>query len=211
MIESINIRSFVMLILLSYLFGSIPFAYIAGKIKGIDITKHGSGNVGATNTMRLLGKSWGFFVFFLDALKGFIPAAIFVKLLFNKNNEALELESVYLIAAALFAILGHIYSVWIDFKGGKGAATGFGALLAIIPYIMLISLGIFIIFIILFKYVSLASIMAALSIPVLFLFFESLHEKKEIFIFLLIISLFVVYKHKSNINRLLNGTENKIL
>ncbi|MDH5719256.1 MAG: glycerol-3-phosphate 1-O-acyltransferase PlsY [Spirochaetia bacterium] len=203
--ENINTKFIIIYFIFAYLSGSFPAAYVIGRLKGIDIRKHGSGNVGATNTMRVLGKSWGSIVFIIDILKGFLP--VFILSYIFKNSEV---SYFFLLSIGFMAVLGHIYPVWLKFSGGKGVATACGVLLAIIPFIVLISMGIFIVIVSLFKYVSLASIISALSLPVLFYIFEDVNNDIRFFIFLIVVSIFVVYKHKSNIIRIIHGNENKI-
>lgn len=192
-----------------YLCGSIPFGLIIGKMNNIDIREHGSGNIGATNVLRTLGKKWGYTCFACDLLKGLIPV-IGCKFLARESG----LSSVeYIPALAVVStVLGHIFSIFLKFKGGKGIATSAGAILAIAPYSLLIAL---IVWIIVFKasgYVSLASILAAISIPFLS-FMENnlkLHDS-PISVYsqgiLFAIAVLVTVKHKSNIQRLREGTE----
>ena len=201
------------LIPLGFLLGSIPFGLMLGKLKGIDIREHGSGNIGATNVFRTLGKQTGIFCLFLDLCKGFIPV-ILAKQLVPDTTVGQSIE----VGTALAAILGHNYSPWINFKGGKGIATSAGVLGALIPPFALIFLIlIFLIITFTTKYVSVGSIATAIALPLLTLFGSYYHGKiadgtwnKPLFIFSLIAGLLAIWKHRANIARLRAGTENKI-
>ena len=191
-----------------YLCGSIPFGLLIGKMNKIDIRKHGSGNIGATNVLRTLGKKWGYTCFLCDFAKGLLPV-LGTKYLTEANlPEAL----VYAPALALvFTVVGHIFSIFLKFKGGKGIATSAGAIMAIAPYSLLICL---VIWFLVFKatgYVSLASIIAACSIPFMSFLENSLQLHDPISNYsigvLFLIALLVTVKHKSNIKRLMEGTE----
>ena len=185
-----------LVILVSYILGSIPFGYIIAKIKGVDITKLGSGNIGATNVGRFLGKPYFFIVLFLDAIKGFIPTILF-KLLFGLE---------YGILAGLFSVIGHSYSIFMKFKGGKGVATGLGVSIALIPIETIIGLGVWFLVLMIFKIMSLASIISAISVFIVVLFLE---KSSLIKIVCGIIAVLIVLRHKSNIERIIKGTEPK--
>ena len=187
-------------LLLSYLCGAIPFGYIVAKLfKHVDIRTLGSGNPGATNVYRSISKPLGVLTLILDVLKGFVP----VYLISFINPEFQWM----VISVAFVTIIGHTFTIFLRFKGGKGVATACGAFLAINPLSVLICLGVFIVVLAMFKYVSAASIMAALMLPIsLYL----LKELPEIVVFAGMISILVIVRHISNIKRLLNGTENKI-
>ncbi len=186
--------------LVCYLIGSIPFAYLYVKMtKGIDIRTVGSGNVGATNVGRVAGKQGFIIVFLLDMLKGFLPVVI-IKNMF-------PYQPYYLIVASVFLILGHSYTIFLNFKGGKGVATSVGIFLGILPMLLLAGAVVFGITVYLFKMVSLGSVSAAAMMGICVFF---TNQPVEIKWFTFIIAVFVIYKHKSNIIRILNGTENKI-
>ncbi len=184
--------------ILSFLFGSIPFGYLIGKIKGIDVREHGSGNIGATNVSRVLGKKYGLLVLFLDSLKGALAVLI---------SKLLGLPVEYQVLAGISAIAGHCFSPWLGFKGGKGVATALGAFLLISPLTTLVSFLIFLTVLILTRYVSLSSITAALSYPLLYKLFEK--PSPLSFIFVTLGAFLIVLKHHSNIGRLLKGQEKK--
>ncbi|AGM23920.1 glycerol-3-phosphate 1-O-acyltransferase PlsY [Fusobacterium animalis] len=190
--------TFFCLIILSYFFGAIPSGVWIGKIfKNIDVRDYGSKNSGATNSYRVLGAKLGIAVLIIDVLKGFIPLYIASK--FNlKYND--------LVILGLVAILAHTFSCFISFKGGKGVATSLGVFLFLAPVITLILLVIFILVVYFTKYISLGSITAAFLLPI-FTFFT--HRDTYLFTLSVVIAIFVIYRHKTNISRLLSGTENK--
>ncbi|SMO70916.1 acyl-phosphate glycerol-3-phosphate acyltransferase [Balnearium lithotrophicum] len=190
--------SYFLVFLVSFLLGSIPFGYIVGRIKGVDVRKYGSGNIGATNVSRVLGKKYGALVLFLDALKGALPV-----LILKYSGFSAELQ----VFSGLSAILGHCFSPFLSFRGGKGVATGLGAFLVISPKITLLAFTVFLIVFFTTRYVSLSSITAALSYPVLYKILDKPSELS--FIFVSLSSLVIVLKHYSNIKRLLKGEEKK--
>jgi len=188
-------------LIIAYLIGSIPFAYLYGKaFKKIDIRQHGSGNVGATNVMRVLGTKAGLIVFFLDVLKGFLPVFL-AQMIFSDTIEYLP------VLVAIFTILGHTFTIFLSFKGGKGVASAAGVFIAFSPYTFIAAITLFAIIVYFTRYVSLGSIIALIAITIAnFLLPElSIYVKY----FTLIVSVFIIYLHKSNIKRLMNGTENK--
>jgi acyl phosphate:glycerol-3-phosphate acyltransferase len=197
------------IVILCYLIGSFPSGYLVGKSQGIDIRQHGSGNIGATNVLRVMGKKWGYLVFLCDSLKGFLAVTIGVLLAAGAGAET----TLAGVVAGICCIIGHNYTVWLGFKGGKGIATSIGVLLAIVPIlivviVLLVWLGVFFIW----KYVSLASICAALSLPVavLILFPLVAHGNYWVLvIFSIIVAALAVWRHRSNIDRLLHGKENR--
>jgi len=197
----------VIFLFVTYLCASIPFGVIIGKLfKGIDIRKTGSGNIGTSNAFRALGPVGGGAVFLLDALKGFVPVFIGAGLM-HKYNYPQAFVSVFVIIAGITAILGHNYSIFLKFSGGKGVATSFGVFLGINWYIALICLAIWGLTVLISKISSLASIIAALSLPVMMLVFK---QPPSYIIFAFLACGLAVYAHRSNIKRLLNGTELKM-
>lgn len=186
--------------ILCYFIGAIPFSYIIVKlVKGIDLRTVGSGNVGATNAGRVLGK-WGFIsAFLLDMLKSFLPLFI----LKNFYNYSMN----FLLICALTLILGHTYTIFLNFKGGKGVATGLGVFLALSPKSIIIGLIVFLVMVSIFRMVSLGSISAAIALLITVLFSDANVNFK---VFTFIVATFVIYKHKDNIKRILNKTEKKI-
>jgi len=199
------------MILLSYLVGSIPTAIITGKIlQGIDIRQHGSGNAGATNVFRVLGWKAGLFVLFFDMGKGLIATVLIYKLAVTPDL----LDPVALkIIAGLSAVFGHIWTVFASFQGGKGVGTGAGMLLGLFPQAVGVAVLVFIIVVTVSRYVSLGSILASLTIPI-YLLFDVFVLKAfvhpALMILALLIPLLIIFTHRSNIQRLIKGEENKI-
>src|SRR5438093_7531820 len=153
---------------MAYLLGSIPTGFLAGKARGVDVRSLGSGNIGATNVIRLFGKKVGLIVLLADALKGYLACTLVVQfgiLLSGSANSSLKEQQYLSIIGGIFAVLGHNYTCWLRFKGGKGIATSAGVLLAWMPFALLIVLGVWLAVFLLSKYVSLASINAALILP----------------------------------------------
>ena len=192
----------------SYLLGSIPFGYLAARLVGIDIRKVGSGNVGATNVVRILGKRYGYPVFALDFLKGF--GAVMISMLIGPGRpQGWNSPETFGILAAMSSVLGHMYPPWLKFRGGKGVATSAGALLALIPIATLIGVAIWIIVFWLTRYVSLASIIAAVILPIVILMVGS-HDRNNrtpLFYASACVAAVVVWRHRSNLSRLMRGTE----
>lgn len=192
----------------SYLLGSIPFGYLAGRIVGIDIRTAGSGNVGATNVVRVLGKKYGYPVFALDVLKGF-GAVMMSKLIAPGQPSEWNSPEILGILAAMSSVFGHLYPPWLKFKGGKGVATSAGALLALTPAATLIGVAIWIIVFGLTRYVSLASIVAAVILPIVILGIKS-HDQnnaKPLVYASACVAAVVIWRHRSNLSRLMRGTE----
>ena len=195
-------------VLEAYLFGSVPAGYLAGRLAGVDVRKHGSGNIGATNVLRVLGKPWGFAVFFVDALKGFLAVRIAIAIAAQTPGAA-DYAEFFAILAAAACVAGHSFPVWLRFKGGKGVATSAGSLAGVMP---IAALTIFIVWLIVFmvtRYVSLASIVAATALPVAVAALVALQQTQGtvLFYFSLLMTTLVIWRHRSNITRLLNGTE----
>lgn len=203
-------KNLVLIVILSYLIGAIPIGVIISRLyKGIDIRGYGSKNAGATNVYRVLGPIPAGIVLFLDALKGMVAVLFISQISFGApltNEIALK------IIAGISAVLGHIFPIYVGFKGGKGIAAGLGVLLALIPREVLIALGLFILILALTRYVSLGSLSAATFIS-LALIFEKyyLHKEveKELIILCVALTFLIFFTHRSNIKRLWNGTENK--
>src|SRR4030095_10717496 len=192
----------------SYLLGSIPFGYLAGRLVGIDIRQAGSGNVGATNVVRILGKRYGYPVFVLDVLKGFGAVKI-AMLVAPGRSPAWNSPEIFGILAAMSSILGHLYPPWLKFIGGKGVATSGGALLALTPVATLIGVAIWIIVFWLTRYVSLASVIAAvvLTIVILVLVWQHQNKVKPLVYSSACVAAVVIWRHRSNLSRLMRGTE----
>lgn len=188
---------------IAYIFGAIPCGVWIGKIfKNIDIRKYGSYNSGATNAYRVLGRKYGAMVLLLDALKGFIPLLI---------AKFYGISGVNLIILGFIAILGHSFSIFLKFKGGKGVATSLGVFLFLMPKVIVVLLTIFIVTVTLTKYISLGSIVCSAMLPILAYFMPITYPetRKELVIISFLIGLFVIYKHKTNIVRIYKGEENR--
>lgn len=208
------------IVILAYLVGSIPTSIIVSKaVKGIDIREHGSGNAGGTNVMRVLGWKHGVFVIILDALKGVLAVVLVARLHYGglpfANVSPFDDFTLVQIIAGISAVIGHIWTVFAGFKGGKGIATALGMLLMIVTIDMLIAVGIFLIVVTISRYVSLGSIVAAISVPTAMIFRENvLHDTivgyNTLLPFVIAVALLVIYTHRKNVVRILNGTENKL-
>ena len=203
--------------LLGFLLGSIPFGLLMGKLKGIDIRQHGSGNIGATNVFRTLGKKLGITCLLLDFTKGLIPVLIAGNMVEPMMAEQQFTAQSIEVLTALASIMGHNYSPWIGFKGGKGIATTAGAITAMMPFGLVLLIPVWAIFTFTTKYVSVGSIAAAASLPILVITGSAYHGKlangtwnKPLFIFSLIAAILAIWKHRANIARLKAGTENRI-
>ena len=229
--------------LIAFLVGSIPFGLIIAKLKGIDIRSHGSGNIGATNVLRVVGKKYGITCLILDALKGYLPVAIALNLIQIEGKAVIPLLSLLdgfalhlpaskqfagqfaHVITALCAILGHNFSPWVGFKGGKGIATSAGVLIALMPAAVVILIIVWLLTFLASRYVALASIAAAAMLPLVTHLGARFHHvandkslptlweagtwNKSLFIFTVIISVLAIWKHRSNIERLRAGTEHR--
>ncbi len=208
------------IIVLSYLIGSIPTSIIVSKIaKGIDIREHGSGNAGGTNVMRVLGWKHGVFVIILDALKGVLAVVIVARLHYGsmpfQNLTPFDDFTLVQIIAGISAVIGHIWTVFAGFRGGKGIATALGMLLMIITTDMLIAVGVFVLTVTISRYVSLGSILAAIAVPLTLIVRENIFNVDiqgyhTLLPFVIAVALLVVFTHRKNVVRLLNGNENKL-
>ena len=211
---------------LSYLLGSIPFGYLLVRIfRGEDVRQSGSGNIGATNVSRK-SPALGGLTLLLDALKG--SAAVVVAIMLSRleimgwaesnlpwytDHSWTPMPSLVIIraaAAALFAVLGHIFPVWLKFRGGKGVATGLGAFIVIAPKAVLVAAGIFIAVVVIFRYVSLGSIVAAAAFPLLAYEIRAYGNAPMALAFMAATSLLIIVRHNENIRRLLAGTESRV-
>ena len=205
------VLSYLLTALGSYLLGSIPFGFLVAKAKGIDIRSVGSGNIGATNAMRVLGKPAGIFVLLMDAAKGVTAvwfSAFAIALTVPIDHLPSDGMNTLQIIAGICAVLGHNYTCWLKFKGGKGIATTAGVYLALAPWALLVALIVFILALLLTKYVSVGSIAAAIALPIT----VWVMTPNNLFLCLVTTALGVlaVWKHKGNIQRLMAGTENRI-
>ncbi|MGN6264559.1 MAG: glycerol-3-phosphate 1-O-acyltransferase PlsY [Ginsengibacter sp.] len=196
------------LIILAYLIGSTPTALIISKsFFNIDIRDYGSGNMGATNTFRVLGPKFGTVVMIGDMLKGILAVALYNLLPYYVTNE-LDRTNLML-GLGLAAVIGHIYPIWADFRGGKGVATLFGMVLAIQPIIAINCVGVFLIVLYLTRYVSLSSILAGVALPICVLW---IYNEQEVFyrVFAVAVAALIVLTHQKNISRLIKGNEGRV-
>ena len=208
------------IIILAYLVGSIPTSILISKAAGgIDIREHGSGNAGGTNVMRVLGWKYGLLVIFLDAFKGAVAVIIVARLFFGplpfENISPFDDFTLVQIIAGIAAVIGHIWTVFAGFRGGKGIATALGMLVMLVTVEMLIDMVIFALVVIISRYVSLGSIIAAISVPsTLFirenLFHVDIPGYSTLFPFIIAVSALVVFTHRKNLVRLIKGNENKL-
>ena len=192
----------------SYLLGSIPFGYLAGKIGGIDIRKVGSGNIGATNVVRTLGKRYGYPVFLLDFLKGFGAVKISMSIATDARPEWGSPE-ILGILAAVASVIGHSFPLWLKFRGGKGVATSAGALFGLMPLATLIAVVIWVLVFWFTRYVSVASLVTAVELPLVILIMTRLNQihGNALFYSSLGIAAVVIWRHRSNFSRLMRGNE----
>jgi len=214
----VRITAYILVALAAYLLGSIPTGYLVARAKGVDIRTVGSGNIGATNVFRILGKPAGIFVLLMDALKGFAAVALVMNFYHELNDvlpKVFTVEGItnpqvivgFGIVAGLFAVLGHNYTCWLHFKGGKGIATSAGVLTALVPWALLIILAVWIVLFALTRYVSVGSLASAAVLP-----FATWFTTQSILLTVVTsaMSALAIYKHKGNIQRLLAGTESRI-
>jgi glycerol-3-phosphate acyltransferase PlsY len=198
----------VLLIVIAYLIGSIPTAvWISKLFFGIDIRDYGSGNSGATNTFRVLGSRWGIIVMITDVLKGVAATSLYILLPYYMTSEWDRTN--FMVGLGLAAVLGHIFPIWADFRGGKGVATLFGMILAIQPIVGVCCVGVFLFVLYLTRFVSLSSILASIAFAVFILFI--FNERETLYrAFAIAVTLLVVLTHQKNISRLLRGSESKV-
>ena len=197
-----------LLIVLAYLIGSIPTAvWVSKTFFNIDIREYGSGNAGATNTFRVLGSKWGSFVMLVDVLKGVLATSLYILLPYYLFNEWDRTN--FMIGLGLASVLGHIFPIWANFRGGKGVATLLGMAVAIQPLVAICCVGVFLIVLYLTRFVSLSSILAGVSFMIFILFI--FNEKETLYsVFAVLVALMVVLTHQKNIGRILKGTESKV-
>ena len=198
----------VLLIVAAYLIGSVPTAVCVSKLVfGIDIREYGSGNAGATNSFRVMGSRWGTFVMIIDMLKGLVAVKLAYLVPFYVDNETARTG--FQIGLGLEAVVGHIFPIWADFRGGKGVATLFGLVLGISPWSAMCSVGVFLLVLYLTRFVSLSSILASIAFPI-FIVVVFNFDNHAYRVFAIAVALLVILTHQKNIGRLLKGCESKV-
>jgi len=210
----------IFVVILSYLAGSIPTSIIVSKlVRGIDIREHGSGNAGGSNVFRILGWKYGVLVILLDALKGALAVIIVACLYLDsfpfKNITPFDDFTLVQIICGVAAVIGHIWTIFAGFRGGKGIATGLGVLIMIVTVDMALALGVFFLVVSLSRYISLGSIAAAVAVPLILVIRENLfgidiQGYHTILPFTILLALLVIYTHRKNIDRLIKGSESKL-
>lgn len=197
-----------LLIVMAYCIGSIPTAiWISRAYFGIDIRDYGSGNAGATNVFRTLGSRWGTVVMAVDVLKGVIATSLYILLPYYLTSEWDRTN--FMVGLGLAAVLGHIFPVWAEFRGGKGVATLFGMIIAIQPLVAICCVGVFLLVLYMTRFVSLSSILASIAFAVFILFI--FNEKEPLYrAFAITVAMMVILTHQKNITRLLRGSESKV-
>jgi acyl phosphate:glycerol-3-phosphate acyltransferase len=197
-----------LLITLAYIIGSIPTSvWVSKYFFDVDIRDYGSGNAGATNTYRVLGSKWGTFVMVVDVLKGVLATSLYILIPYYLHDEWDRTN--FMVGLGLAAVLGHIFPVFADFKGGKGVATLFGMVIAIQPLVAVCCVGVFLFVLFLTRFVSLSSVLASVAFAVFILFI--FNEKETLYrVFAVAVALMVILTHQKNINRILKGTESKV-
>jgi glycerol-3-phosphate acyltransferase PlsY len=200
-----------------YLAGSVPFGWLIGKARGVDIREHGSRNIGATNCGRVCGAPWGVLAFVLDVAKGFLPvflAATYWALM-QAETHGPRVANLLLVAVAVAPILGHVFPVWLRFRGGKAVATSLGVLAALpmLQSMALAAFGVWVVIVFVTRYVSVASSVAAIVFVWGYLVFESAKawgDYLPVTVFVIVLVATVLVRHRSNYLRLIRGTENKV-
>jgi glycerol-3-phosphate acyltransferase PlsY len=198
----------ILLIVIAYMIGSIPTAiWLSKSFFGIDIRDYGSGNSGATNTFRVLGSRWGSLVMLVDILKGVLATSLYILLPYYLTDEWDRTN--FMVGLGLAAVVGHIFPIWADFRGGKGVATLFGMILAIQPLVAACCVGVFMLVLYVTRFVSLSSILASVAFAIFILFI--FNEQEPLYrAFAIAVTLTVVLTHQKNISRLLRGNESKV-
>jgi len=200
---------FIVTALVSYFIGSMPSGYLAGRIAGIDIRKSGSGNIGATNVTRVLGKRYGYPVFLADFAKGL--TAVGIATIISKRFKLTNSYEVLQIVAAISCVIGNTFPVWLRFKGGKGVATSAGALFGLTPLATLVAVVVWVVTFETTRYVSVASIVAAIALPLTILVMTCFNPDKGplLFYFSICLAAIIILRHRSNLSRLMRGTEQR--
>jgi len=198
-----------LLVLAAYVIGSTPTGYVIARAKGVDIRQHGSGNIGATNVFRILGKPWGIFVFVVDLAKGLLCTLGGLSAA-SRFPEHCPVSPVYAaIIAGIACILGHSFTFWLRFKGGKGVATALGVVFGLVPLAAAAGFVVWLIVTFTTRYVSLASILGALCVPIVACFTTAPNQRATLVIFSAVCAALIILRHIPNIKRLIAGTEHR--
>ena len=206
-VRAVELVSYIVTALVAYLLGSIPTGFLVAKARGIDIRTVGSGNIGATNAFRILGRPAGIFVLLADALKGFLACWFVGRLVHQLLAGSSQDDELLKIIGGVSAILGHNYTCWLKFKGGKGIATSAGVTLALIPEAMALALGAWLLLFLLTRYVSVGSLASAIALP---LAAWGRHYSNRLILIAAVLGVLAIYKHRANIQRLIKGTESRV-
>ncbi len=206
------IISYIVGIIISYLIGGIPFGYLIAVIKGIDIRTEGSGNIGATNVGRVLGKKYGLIIFILDMLKGFIVVFFIPALVSSAVNIPTTTDNLLVVLCGFCAVLGHAFPVYLKFKGGKAVATSFGVFIWLVPISIGIAFGVWLLTVIVTRYVSLGSMIGSLSlVGVIVIVVDSpFGDNIYLTVMSVAVAILIIARHTSNIQRIIAGTEKKV-
>lgn len=206
------VLSYVFGIIISYLIGGIPFGYLIAVAKGIDIRKQGSGNIGATNVGRVLGRKYGLIIFILDMLKGFVAVFLVPVLVGSEIMFPTTSDNLLVILCGFCAILGHAFPVYLKFKGGKAVATSFGVFIWLVPISIAIAFGVWLLTVIVSRYVSLGSMIGTLALVVVIVVVVDSPFGDNMYLTALsvAVAILIIVRHTSNIKRIIAGTEKKV-
>jgi glycerol-3-phosphate acyltransferase PlsY len=208
-LNRVPLIAYFMTLVLAYLVGSIPTGYLVARARGVDIRSLGSGNIGATNAMRVLGRTVGLMVLFMDFAKGLLACLglpLLAHLLFGPEEYRVGTISLGL-AAAVGVVIGHNFTIWLRFKGGKGIATTAGVLAALVPWALVIALSVWVLLLLATRYVSVGSVAAAVAMPVATWFTS--HGDILLTVMTSVLGIMAIWKHKGNLQRLVAGTESR--
>lgn len=206
------IISYIVGIIISYLIGGIPFGYVIAVAKGVDIRTEGSGNIGATNVGRVLGKKYGLIIFVLDMLKGFIVVFFVPAVVSSAVNIPTTTGNLLVVLCGFCAVLGHAFPVFLNFKGGKAVATSFGVFIWLVPISIGIAFGVWLITVIVTRYVSLGSMLGSLSLigTIIFIVDSPFGNNLYLTAMSVAVAILIVARHTPNIQRIIAGTEKKV-
>ena len=206
------IISYIVGIIISYLIGGIPFGYLIAVAKGVDIRTQGSGNIGATNVGRVLGKKYGLIIFILDMLKGFLVVFFVPAAVSSAVNIPATTGNLLLVLCGFCAVLGHAFPVFLKFKGGKAVATSFGVFLWLVPISIAIAFGVWLLTVIVTRYVSLGSMIGSIAVVVAIVVVTNSPFGDNVYLTAMsvAVAILIIARHTSNIKRIVAGTEKKV-